>query len=255
MGIGFESGISQSVGSSVGGLQGGARFLTPPSGIPIPPEPLPPVPAGIAAGALSLLAPVAAFFGAFFLFPGAAGDPNEAKNLRQPVYNPNTGNKSIGVSYTVGLYVQDFVNGCDDGLYELFYDYGLAYDSLPSVSFELVSSYPSCGGTSGSIRKFIANGEDTGFRPQGIEMSLIPIGFKKGGDRPSVFYGWRKIGSGGATPPTPIAPPIETVPSGYTGTGGVTPEEKAKKILPAKIASTLGTSGVKSFGAVGGGSP
>ncbi|WP_156341376.1 hypothetical protein [Pseudanabaena sp. 'Roaring Creek'] len=177
-----------------------------------PPE-VPPVQA-IGCAVASFLLPVSAFLGAFLAYPQAAGDPNETKNLKQPVYSPSGGNKASEIVYTVGLYVTDFPYGCDAGLYELFYDYGLTYDSLPSVSFELISSYTSCGGTTGSIRKFIANGADTGYRPQGISMSLIPIGYKKGGDKPTGFHGWQKVGNGGAIPPNPVIPTNDAYQSG-----------------------------------------
>ncbi|TYQ29966.1 hypothetical protein [Pseudanabaena sp. UWO310] len=231
MGIGFESGISQSVGSSVGGLQGGARFLTPPSGIPIPPEPLPPVPAGIAAGALSLLAPVAAFFGAFFLFPGAAGDPNESK----AVQNFNTGVKTVQTELPNTL---PFTGGQLPVQYRFHVRYGsrLAYDDFRRYIQGPIGA-PHFGYNDGIADNWV------------ISTGQGNITYR-GGDLPQIYGVEREDGLSDTNPT------VSTLqPSGYTGTNGLTPEEKAKKILPAKIASTLGASGVKSFGAVGGGSP
>lgn len=91
----------RNVGSSVGGLQGRLRYLTPPSGSPIPKPPFPPIPGGGALGVLGVITGAIALIGALGAnkfrddqLAKLGKGYNETTGLSSSL-NPNTGDKPL----------------------------------------------------------------------------------------------------------------------------------------------------------------
>lgn len=260
----------QNVGSSVGGLQGGLRYLTPPSGSPIPKPPFPPIPGG---GALGILGVITAAVSVIGLLGGDQFRDSQLAKLGKGYdqntglsssLNPNTGDKSLSSA-------PPFTGGQSVGV-----DYVLLFSRTGgngNTSIAIAANLGQFPGVWSSQTEAIANASGAGFpgpvtgvtedvvisgvRYIRVEVGggqnallSVPInsGFVFGGTSYEPYqYSFSGAVRKDGKPDTggnPSGTPLGTVPSGYTG--GETLEEKSGKTLPG----ILGVSGLNGFSSV-----
>jgi len=259
----------QNVGSSVGGLRGGLKYLTPPSGAPVPKPPFPPIPGGGALGVLSAITGTVALIGALgankfrddqLAKLGKGYDQNTGLSSS---LNPNTGNKSLssappftgGQSAGVGYVLVFSRTGAGANAWIAIASTGGQVLSL--ISQEHAIANTGGAGFPGPVTGVTEDGVVSGTRyirvgVGGGQNALIAVpinsGFVFGGTSYEPYeYSFSGAVRKDGQPDTggnPSGTPLGTVPSGYTG--GETLEEKSGKTLPG----ILGLSGLNGFSSV-----
>ena len=196
----------------------------------------------IAGSAVSLLLPVAAFFGTFFSFVGAAGDVNESK----AVQNFNTGERIVTRQ---APYIPPFEGGqMENEAYDVSYLHTVTVNPAVYYNFEWRTSITFTGTIRvlGKINGIFNTRPDSQSYGVFINAKSLQTGqyqnigvggvsnFGNITDVAQFITSIRRLDGQDTGGNLPNTNPVVTSasPTGYTGTNGETLQDKQKKVLP-----------------------